>query len=146
MDGVLQYFKDSYYTDILSVIVAILAFTIVLFKRIEDNLKYFKYYFIIYVLLRFLNYYVFYCEYLNKSYKDEILGIQTYFDYGFTIFEFLLFAQYLKPVVNNNVYKISTCIFLISALLIFVYVQKDRISFSTEFTSTRLFTSNLTNK
>ena len=123
MDELIKYFSHSYYTEIISYLVALIAF--VLFSLEKSNFKFFKFYFLVYLLISLLIYIVAYYQFDKTSTGKSVLIIRHHLDFFFTIFEYFVFANYLKAYVNKSVYKIARIIIILSSASIYIKIIKS---------------------
>src|SRR5688500_8438833 len=105
MEGYAAYFRNSFYTIVLSTLIAITGLIVTQLKRKHSTFApLFRSYFICYIILSII--YSFLPSF--NLYRKFIIykNLETLFDLAFTIFEFYIFMHFFKSVLISEIDKI----------------------------------------
>jgi hypothetical protein len=119
LDNLLKYLRESHYIHPAFFIVNILALIISIKSKYKDSrLNIFSYYFAAFIVLNLLVF----LGYLFPSNETSLLA--RYFDFSFTLFEYILFAALIKQeIINDSKKKIlfyNTILFISVWVALFV--------------------------
>jgi hypothetical protein len=117
MDRLLRYYRQTYYSDLLAVTVAIVGIIIFLRTKPDRRLAVFAYYMGGYCFLTSL---VWICRLVGKPIGKPLLVFITYADFIFTVFEFLILFFYVSKVFSGRKFRLLMPAFVIGALCIFL--------------------------
>jgi hypothetical protein len=104
LDLLFNWWIKNYFLDPLCALTALVGFIIFISKVPKKNELYiFSYYFIAYVFLKL----VFFVDITFSKTPFYLAGIRitNFFDYIFTLFEFLIFFLFFKKILCNNSHK-----------------------------------------
>jgi hypothetical protein len=118
MDRLLQYYKDTYFSDVLAVIVAIIGITIYYRKKRDPSLKLFTYYLASYCLMTATIWAYRIVTRIEEG--STFLTIMTYWDYCFTVFEFFVLYRYISLTYHHKLFNFLKILFSSTALLLFI--------------------------
>jgi len=116
------YFRDNFYTDPISLLLAFIGL-IFSFKKSERKDDILRLYFAAYIVLKLSTYTTYFAYYTKSSYYPIINVINFQVDYLFTVLEFFCFTNYLKQFVNKYQNLVSNLIFYTTVLTLFVYIR-----------------------
>ncbi len=108
---------ETFYTLLVGMGICIIGILIYSFRNYQNkSLNIFRYYLICYIILCLLIFYRDNQEDSNAIYISNI--IVSLYDVAFTIFEFFVFAHYMKKYVSKVIYTITISSFLFGITII----------------------------
>ena len=143
MKHIYQHWKECFFTELLLVVVILIALCIALLNRKKHRaLRYFPYYFIC-LLAVFVSLYV--NIYSRKIYAFSLtrFNFHHYIDYFSTLVELVVFVHFFTIVIENKLFKkvsYSLVLFFTIYYLIELYLDKRFIRSISETTQARVYT------
>jgi hypothetical protein len=131
MDVVWEYFKETYYLIVVANLTALVGLILSFHRKSKITyIKYIRLYFILFILLFFLNSLSAYYYKLKSSEAMFFIVLQQQMDFAFTSFEFYLFLFILKPFVNKTLYHVSACVFFVAMIECYIEIFSSKDFFN----------------
>jgi hypothetical protein len=121
MDGLLNYFRDNYYTDLACLFIAFIGIIVSLRITNASKIKMFRYYFLAFLFLRVFSYFAHYSYYTQNKLSPIFSRASIYLDYFFTVFEFSIFAGYIYNFSYKKIVLYTSTAFYLSTTILFIF-------------------------
>ncbi len=126
MNGLLQFWINDYFTDLILTLTLIVVFVLSITKgKKHPQFKYFPVYFLSFLILQFFNYSYFIPD-ADSTLRNTIARTGYYIDWMVTIIEYFAFTYFFFSINNNSLKrKVIKWSFIIVTLLASFFVLND---------------------